>query len=102
MRSLWIFIRTEKIPNEKFSIQKRPAGYTINIKHVSKFLYLLVNLLSIALPLMYSFYKRPDFSPKWKFLWPAILISSTGFILWDMAFTRMGIWGFNPKYITGI
>ena len=31
-----------------------------------------------------------------------MLIPAIIFIVWDMAFTKMGVWGFNPKYILGI
>lgn len=32
---------------------------------------------------------------------PAIAIVGLLFILWDVAFTAMGVWGFNEVYITG-
>lgn len=35
-------------------------------------------------------------------MWPAIFITAFLFLLWDMVFTEMGIWGFNPEYIMGV
>lgn len=29
-------------------------------------------------------------------------ISAILFIAWDMAFTHLGVWGFNPQYVTGL
>jgi lycopene cyclase domain-containing protein len=65
-------------------------------------LYLMVDLLSVSLPLMFSFYPKANFSKKYRFLWPSILISAALFLCWDIAFTRMGVWGFNPDYVSGI
>lgn len=67
-----------------------------------KYLYLTLDFLSILFPFLFSFYPKANFSKKWKYLWPAILITSAIFILWDIQFTRMGVWGFNPRYLTGI
>jgi len=67
----------------------------------SRYLYLTIDLLSISLPLAFSFYPKANFSEKWKFLWPALLIPGLIFIVWDVAFTEMGVWGFNPTYLTG-
>ncbi len=33
---------------------------------------------------------------------PGILITAIPFIIWDVIFTAVGVWGFNPEYITGI
>ena len=33
---------------------------------------------------------------------PGILITAIPFIIWDVIFTASGVWGFNPKYITGV
>lgn len=64
--------------------------------------YLLVNLGSLAIPLLLSFDKRVAFYTKWKAFWPANLITLTFFVIWDVLFTNAGVWGFNSEYITGI
>ncbi len=64
-------------------------------------LYLLVNLGSIAVPLILSFDKKVAFYKKWKAFWPANLITLTFFVVWDVIFTEAGIWGFNENYLLG-
>jgi lycopene cyclase domain-containing protein len=68
----------------------------------SNYLYLFLDFISILFPLAFSFYPKVNFSKKWKYLWKALLIPAAIFIVWDMAFTAIGVWGFNPKYIIGI
>jgi lycopene cyclase domain-containing protein len=66
------------------------------------YLYLWLNLFTIALPLAFSFYSPAPFYKKWKHVWISTLIPAVIFILWDEYFTQLGIWGFNPKYLSGI
>ena len=66
------------------------------------FTYLLLLLGTIAVPLAYSFEKQIQFYTRLKYLLPAILFSGAVFILWDLRFEELGIWNFNPRYITGI
>jgi lycopene cyclase domain-containing protein len=66
-----------------------------------KFTYLILLFLSLLGPLMLSFDKKVHYYRRWKFLFPAILRAAVLFILWDVIFTRTGIWGFNEKYIVG-
>lgn len=68
----------------------------------SKFLYLIINLATISVPFIFSFHPRLQFYKKWKHYFPAMLITGLVFILWDEAFTIMGVWGFNKTYVTGI
>ena len=68
----------------------------------SNYLYLGINLLCVLLPLTLSFYPKAPFYKKWKQVGVAILISGLIFIVWDEIFTRLGIWGFNDRYITGL
>jgi lycopene cyclase domain-containing protein len=69
---------------------------------VERYLYLTIDLLSIAMPLAFSFMPQANFYKKWRFLWPGIAITGILFIVWDMAFTHMGVWGFNPRYVSGL
>jgi lycopene cyclase domain-containing protein len=68
----------------------------------SKYLYLWINILSFIVPFIFSFYPKANFSRKWKYVWPAIAINAAVFLIWDALFTRLGVWGFNPKYVLGI
>jgi lycopene cyclase domain-containing protein len=61
-------------------------------------LYLLINILSIAIPLVLSFDRRVHYYTYWKFLIPSIFITLLLFIVWDVIFTAQGVWGFNERY----
>lgn len=67
-----------------------------------KSLYLLVNLGAFVVPFIFSFHPRLAFYKHWKATWMAIISSAILFIAWDMVYTKIGVWGFNPKYLLGI
>lgn len=66
-----------------------------------KYLYLTLNIAAFIVPFACSFYPKANFSKKWKYVLPAILITAVFFVIWDEIFTRLGVWGFNPKYLSG-
>lgn len=67
-----------------------------------KSLYLLVNFFTIIIPFVYSFHPKIKFHLTWKAFFPAAVLVGMVFVLWDMWFTSMGVWGFNPDYLSGI
>ncbi|HBH07608.1 MAG TPA: lycopene cyclase domain-containing protein [Flavobacteriales bacterium] len=65
------------------------------------YLYLFLNLASISVPLVFSFDRRVDYAKRWKHLFRSMAIVGGVFIIWDVLFTRAGIWGFNDEYLVG-
>lgn len=65
-------------------------------------LYLWIDLLTLAGPLLLSFDKRVRFYRNWKALFLSIAFMMALFIPWDIIFTTTGIWGFNSLYLCGL
>ncbi|MBX2815440.1 MAG: lycopene cyclase domain-containing protein [Saprospiraceae bacterium] len=64
--------------------------------------YLWVNIGAISIPLIFSFTKWFPFHREWRYFFPALLMMAIPFLLWDIWFTDMGVWGFNEKHLMGI
>ena len=64
-----------------------------------KLTYLLVNFLTIIVPLIFSFHPKLKFYKYFKPLSFSICITALLFIAWDIYFTAVGVWGFNRNYI---
>ena len=63
--------------------------------------YLLINVLTIAYPLAQSYEHRLRFLSNWKAIFTSMAIASGIYLAWDEAFTAMGVWGFNERYVIG-
>ena len=63
--------------------------------------YFLLMLASIMFPVIFSFEKQIRFFNKWKYVIPAILLPGAFFIVWDIWFTKAGIWAFSYNYTLG-
>jgi len=67
-----------------------------------KNLYLTLDIAAISVPFLASFYPKANFSKTWGRLSIAILIPAIIFIVWDVLFTKWGVWGFNERYLIGV
>ena len=66
-----------------------------------KYTYLLIDFFTILFPFLFSFHPRLNFYKTWPAFFPALIISAVIFLLGDSYFTYIGVWGFNPAYLTG-
>jgi lycopene cyclase domain-containing protein len=65
-------------------------------------LYLILELIVIIIPLIFSFDKNLRFYRNWKSVLSSLLLVSAIYIPIDIYFTMHGIWGFNPEHHSGI
>jgi len=65
-------------------------------------LYFILNIASFIIPFAYSFEKKMHFIRLWKSVFLSIFIVGLFFIVWDIIFTKQGVWGFNPAYHIGL
>lgn len=65
-------------------------------------LYLIINILIIAVPLALSFESKISFYKRLKAFFFSIMIVSVSYIIWDAIATIRGDWGFNDDYLLGI
>lgn len=63
--------------------------------------YILIDFLTIIVPLIFSFHPKLNFYKKFKSFFLANILTAFVFIVWDVLFTKIGVWGFNQKYVLG-
>ncbi len=65
-------------------------------------LYFQLLLFTISFPLLASWDKRFNYASKFKFLFPALILTGIFFIIWDIIFTKNGVWGFSEIHTSNI
>ena len=63
--------------------------------------YLAVDFFCIIFPFLFSFIPRFNFIREWRYFMLPCLLTGLFFIVWDILFTYLGVWGFNPSYGLG-
>ena len=67
-----------------------------------KYTYILVDLMCMLFPFACSFHSKINFHKQWRNFVAPCLMASFFFLVWDILFTKAGIWGFNSRYTLGI
>ena len=65
-------------------------------------LYTIILIVSISIPFLLSFDKKLQFYKQWKYLLPSIVIIAFFYIVGDIYFTKIGVWGFNSDHLSSM
>lgn len=68
---------------------------------MQQYTYLLVNFFTIIVCFIFSFHHKIKFNRHFKAFILASSIVALFFIIWDIWFTKIGVWWFNDKYLIG-
>ena len=60
--------------------------------------YFKILVLSFFVPFIFSFHPKVDYSRNFKKLIISLPLTSLPFIVWDVIFTNIQVWGFNEEY----
>lgn len=66
------------------------------------YVYLFINFFTIIIPFIFSFHPSIQFYKHFLSFIKSNFLTACIFIIWDIYFTHIGVWGFNKKYIVGI
>ncbi len=68
---------------------------------MEKYTYLLVNFCSIVVCFGFSFHPRVRFNEHFIAFIKAAILVAVPFVLWDAYFTKISVWWFNYRYLSG-
>lgn len=63
--------------------------------------YLLVNVCSVFVPFLFSFHPKLRFDKLFKSFFLSNALVALIFMVWDMYFNAIQVWGFNDRYLLG-
>lgn len=64
--------------------------------------YLLINFLTVIICFIFSFHPKIKFNRHFGAFIKASVLVAIPFIIWDILFTRYGVWWFNTDYTIGL
>ncbi len=68
----------------------------------SRFTFLLGLLIFAIYPIVGMLFIKVRFNQNIRYIFPSILVSCIIFLLWDIKFTEVGIWNYNPELTVGL
>ncbi len=77
-------------------------SYELTFGLAPKYTYCLLLFLSLAGPVFLSFDKKVAFYKEWRYLWKPTALVSIGYIVWDVFFTKIGVWEFNKQFLIDV
>lgn len=69
---------------------------------LKNFICLLLLVIFIVIPVIFSIKREDQYLNKLKYLLPSIIFTGVIFVIWDIRFTELRIWEYNPDFISGI